>query len=217
MRRPHHHHRRHAAMAASLVDRINVALHGVLVVVSLSIAFSLFDSTLFAWHPLFMSIGYLLFMAEGLISAVRFRHLDGPERVRAIQSHALWQLRAVLCVFIGFVIIYRNKVGRGTWGLARRGSTGVGPRAREVSSRPPAPSAPVHRRRTGTSPCACYCCYCWPLQVLHGKHHFTSTHGKVCRGNRQGVPPGYHPVLQRGAVLLAGSSSVACLFLLGSC
>ena len=43
-------------------------------------------------HPLFMSIGYVLFMSEGLISGIMFRHLDGPPRVRAIWSHALMQV-----------------------------------------------------------------------------------------------------------------------------
>lgn len=61
-----------------------------------------------------MSIGYLLFMTEGLISAIMFRQLDGPERVRAIQSHALLQLRAVLCIAAGFLVIYRNKVKHAT-------------------------------------------------------------------------------------------------------
>ena len=37
--------------------------------ISLSIAFVLFDSSLFGWHPLFMSVGFLLFMTEGLIGA----------------------------------------------------------------------------------------------------------------------------------------------------
>lgn len=40
----------------------------------------------------------------------QFRHLDGPERVRSIQSHALLQLRAVVCIAVGFGVIYRNKV-----------------------------------------------------------------------------------------------------------
>jgi hypothetical protein len=86
-------------------------LHILLVIVSLSIAFRFFDNTLFAWHPVFMSIGYILFMAEGVISSIMFRHLDGPERMKAIWSHALLQLRAVFCIAIGFGVIYRNKVG----------------------------------------------------------------------------------------------------------
>ena len=64
-----------------IVGQLNTLLHISAVLMALSIAFLLFDSTLFAWHPLFMSIGYLLFMTEGLLSAVMFRHLDGTERV----------------------------------------------------------------------------------------------------------------------------------------
>ncbi len=56
------------------------------------------------------SIGYIVFMTEGLIAAIHFRQLDGLERVKAIWSHALLQLRAVICVLIGFGVIYRNKV-----------------------------------------------------------------------------------------------------------
>ncbi len=65
----------------AIVEKLNILLHISVVLVSLSIAFLLFDNSLFSWHPMFMSIGYLLFMTEGLLSAVMFRHLDGPERV----------------------------------------------------------------------------------------------------------------------------------------
>lgn len=97
----------------SLQQKLINVLHVLLLLVSLSIAFCLFDNTLFAWHPVFMSIGYILFMAEGLISAVAFRNVEGQDRVKAIQSHALLQLRAVVCIILGFVVIYRNKVIHG--------------------------------------------------------------------------------------------------------
>jgi cytochrome b-561 domain-containing protein 2 len=58
-----------------------------------------------------MSIGYLVFMSEGLIAAIYFRQIDpSPERVKAIWSHALLQLRAVVCILIGFGVIYANKI-----------------------------------------------------------------------------------------------------------
>lgn len=107
----------HSAAAAgsqpqlpSVVAKLNLLLHASVALVSLSIAFVLFDKSLFSWHPLFMSLGYLLFMTEGLISAVMFRHLDGPERVKAIWGHALMQTRALVCICIGFGVIYQNKV-----------------------------------------------------------------------------------------------------------
>ncbi|KXZ44862.1 hypothetical protein GPECTOR_61g815 [Gonium pectorale] len=56
-----------------------------------------------------MSIGYIVFMTEGLIAAIHLRQIDGPDRVKAIWSHALLQLRALVCILIGFGVIYRNK------------------------------------------------------------------------------------------------------------
>ncbi|GLC46618.1 hypothetical protein PLESTB_001223600 [Pleodorina starrii] len=93
-----------------VLGQLTLALHCTVACVALSIAFVLFDNTLFAWHPAFMSIGYIVFMTEGLIAAIQFRHIDGPERVKAIWSHALLQLRALICVLIGFGVIYRNKI-----------------------------------------------------------------------------------------------------------
>mmetsp|Transcript_30061 Transcript_30061/g.66602 ORF Transcript_30061/g.66602 Transcript_30061/m.66602 type:complete len:240 (+) Transcript_30061:50-769(+) len=93
-----------------IVPKLTMALHVSVILVALSMAFSLFDTKLFGWHPVFMSLGYILFMTEGLISSVMFRQLDGPERVRAIQSHALLQLRAILCIIVGFAVIYWNKI-----------------------------------------------------------------------------------------------------------
>ncbi|EFJ53321.1 hypothetical protein VOLCADRAFT_120257 [Volvox carteri f. nagariensis] len=93
-----------------IIGRLTLALHCTVACVALSIAFVLFDNTLFAWHPAFMSIGYIVFMTEGLIAAIHFRQIDGPERVKAIWSHALLQLRAVICVIIGFGVIYRRKI-----------------------------------------------------------------------------------------------------------
>ncbi|PNH10254.1 hypothetical protein TSOC_003067 [Tetrabaena socialis] len=96
-----------------IVSRLTMTLHVSVVVVSLSIAFTLFDNTLFGWHPALMSIGYIVFMAEGLIAAIHFRHIDGLERVKAIWSHALLQLRALFCILLGFGVVYRNKILHG--------------------------------------------------------------------------------------------------------
>ena len=53
---------------------------------------------------------YRLFMSEGVVSALSLRQLEGPERARAIQGHALLQLRSLVCITLGFCVIYRNKV-----------------------------------------------------------------------------------------------------------
>lgn len=97
----------------AIVSRLNLLLHVSATLVSLSVAFTLYDGTLFGWHPLFMSLGFMLFMTEGLIGSVMFRQLDGPERVQAIWAHALMQGRAFVCILIGFVVIYQNKVRHG--------------------------------------------------------------------------------------------------------
>lgn len=59
-------------------------------------------------------------------SAIMFRHIEGTERVKAIQSHALLQLRAVLCIAIGFGVIYRNKVRGGESAKGLRGRFALG-------------------------------------------------------------------------------------------
>lgn len=57
--------------------------------ISLSIAFILFDSSLFGWHPLFMSVGFLLFMTEGLVGAGTLWERD---REAWVVSHSGGQL-----------------------------------------------------------------------------------------------------------------------------
>lgn len=85
-------------------------LHVCLFLTAASISFLSFNKTLFSWHPFTMSLAYIFFMAEGLITAVQFRSLDGQERVNGIQSHAMMQLRAVILVLIGAGVIIYNKV-----------------------------------------------------------------------------------------------------------
>ncbi len=88
-----------------------VVMHVLLFISSASIAFGTFTNTLFGWHPFTMSLGYLFFMAEGLLSAVAFRHVDaGAERVRGIDAHMAMQLRAVVLICIGAGTIIYNKV-----------------------------------------------------------------------------------------------------------
>lgn len=92
------------------LNQVHAAVHVLVVAVSLTLSFAQFDNSLFAWHPIFMSLGYILFMTEGVLSALSFRSLEGgAERVQAIQGHALLQLRAVVCICLGFGVIFRNK------------------------------------------------------------------------------------------------------------
>ena len=84
-----------------------------------------YGGELFAWHPLFMAVGFLGFMTEGILAAYRFRATDGGVRVQAIQNHGWIQAAATVAVASGFLAIYRNKAS-GRWG------TCAGPRGRVV-------------------------------------------------------------------------------------
>lgn len=81
-----------------------------LAVVAFTVPTVLFDGSLFAWHPLGMTLGYLFFMASGVLSAIRFRSIPpSEERVEAITKHLLLQGCAILFVLGGFFAIYTNK------------------------------------------------------------------------------------------------------------
>jgi hypothetical protein len=69
-----------------------------------------YDRPLFRWHPVFMTLGYTGPMAYGIILALKFRHLEGPRRVPAIQAHALVQLCAACFILAGFWVIWETKV-----------------------------------------------------------------------------------------------------------
>jgi hypothetical protein len=76
------------ARAATLPN----VLHALLALNALSLAFRCFDGTLFGWHPFAMSVGYVFFMAEGLVSAWALRPTVSEERVRGIEAHAFMQV-----------------------------------------------------------------------------------------------------------------------------
>ncbi|KAK9842941.1 hypothetical protein WJX74_004663 [Apatococcus lobatus] len=52
-------------------------------------------------------------MAEGVLTAVKFRPREGSSRIRAIFTHIFWQALALICVAGGFLAIYENKVNLG--------------------------------------------------------------------------------------------------------
>jgi cytochrome b-561 domain containing protein 2 len=89
---------------------LELAVHGTVAVTVATLCASLFDSTLFSYHPTFMSIGFLAAMSEGVLTALKFRQLEGQQRVAAIQRHLYIQLAAALAITAGFYAIYRNKV-----------------------------------------------------------------------------------------------------------
>ncbi len=78
--------------------------------VTFTVCALVFDGSLFSWHPLFMSSGFLGFMTLGVVRSITFRKLDGKARVKAIQIHAFLQALALACMFGGLGCIVQNKV-----------------------------------------------------------------------------------------------------------
>ncbi|KAK9861801.1 hypothetical protein WJX84_007059 [Apatococcus fuscideae] len=118
--------------------------HGLAVALPTCVAVVLFNGTLFSWHPTLMSLGYLSFMVEGVLTAIKFRPREGSSRVRAIFAHIFWQILAIICVAGGFLAIYENKVNLGKphfrsyhakVGLASLLGTAVAPLAGAVAFR----------------------------------------------------------------------------------
>jgi hypothetical protein len=138
----------------------------ILCCVSLIIAVlpGIYAGELFPWHPLFMAVGFLGFMCEGMLGAYRFRSTDGPPRVAAIANHMWVQLAAACCIILGFLAIYYNKV--------RRPGRALGCQHLDALSRA-ARCPSCHQRAHPPRP------RCRRAQALHGKRHFTSLHGKV--------------------------------------
>jgi cytochrome b-561 domain containing protein 2 len=89
---------------------LELAVHGTVAVTVVTLCASLFDSTLFSYHPTLMSVGFLGAMSEGVLTALKFRQLEGQQRMAAIQRHLYIQLAAAAAITAGFYAIYRNKV-----------------------------------------------------------------------------------------------------------
>jgi hypothetical protein len=121
-------------------------------VTAASLAFVTFDGSLFGWHPFSMSLGYIYYMGEGLILAWSFRQQDGMQRVQGIERHAMVQAVAFLLAGLGFATIAYNKVCNSTLPLAV------------------VQHWHLYSTNSRDRPL---------LQVLHGKSHFKTLHGKV--------------------------------------
>jgi hypothetical protein len=80
------------------------------VILTISICLDILDGSLFSWHPVFMSLGFLTLMTQAVLMGWEFRGLDGAARSTAITRHALVQFAACICIGIGFWTIYQNKV-----------------------------------------------------------------------------------------------------------
>ena len=100
---------------------VATALRATYIFSALTLMVSQANTTLFAWHPIFMTAGFLAFMVEGVLTALDFRAREGTPRVRAIQKHATLQMAASACILLGFTAIVANKVPW-TRPLAMRGA-----------------------------------------------------------------------------------------------
>lgn len=78
-----------------------------------SIAAKLLSHTLFSWHPVFISIGYLGFFGQGVLTSFAVREQEGDERSRLLTAHALWQLGGVSFVSLGAWATWVSRVDRG--------------------------------------------------------------------------------------------------------
>lgn len=97
-----------ATVAAMLVPFI----YSLSAAVTFTLCAFVFDGSLFAWHPTFMSVGFLGFMTLGVVRSITFRTLDGKARTKAIQIHAFLQGVASSCMFGGLGCIVQNKVAQ---------------------------------------------------------------------------------------------------------
>jgi len=92
----------------------NASLRVVSAAVVALLTFTLYDASLFSYHPVCMSLAYVLFMTEAVRTAISFRgKLGGEERVRSISRHMYVNVAAVLLAIAGFVAIYKNKIRLG--------------------------------------------------------------------------------------------------------
>lgn len=86
-------------------------LRGLTVLVSVVLTVTLFDATLFSFHPVCMCLSYVLLMTEAVQTALSFRDVvAGDERVKGITRHMVLNLGALVCAVVGFAAIYKNKV-----------------------------------------------------------------------------------------------------------
>ena len=85
-------------------------IHLLVAFLCISTSLDAYNATLFCWHPIMMSLGFLGLMAEGILMAVNLRSVEGGHRVIAIQLHASVQALGIASIAIGFWAIWRNKV-----------------------------------------------------------------------------------------------------------
>eukprot|EP00755_Sulcionema_specki_P017849 Sspe_Gene.65396::Locus_38716_Transcript_1_3_Confidence_0.500_Length_1126::g.65396::m.65396/K08371/CYB561D2; cytochrome b-561 domain containing protein 2 len=63
----------------------------------------------FLYHPILMSLGFLLLMCEAIAQAARATFLQADARLRLLQRHMYLQVAGAACIFAGLYAIYSNK------------------------------------------------------------------------------------------------------------
>eukprot|EP01059_Diplonema_ambulator_P032750 TRINITY_DN6584_c0_g1_i2.p1 TRINITY_DN6584_c0_g1~~TRINITY_DN6584_c0_g1_i2.p1 ORF type:complete len:210 (+),score=41.08 TRINITY_DN6584_c0_g1_i2:589-1218(+) len=63
----------------------------------------------FYWHPVMMTVGYVILMSHGVLTATIAVNTMGDQRLQLLKKHMLVQILANLCVVGGLVAIYQNK------------------------------------------------------------------------------------------------------------
>jgi len=67
-------------------------------------------TSLFSWHPFFMSLGVVFFIAQAiLVFSPSSSLIAAKPRAFKVKTHWILHLCGVACVIIGFIIIYVNK------------------------------------------------------------------------------------------------------------
>ena len=74
------------------------------------LALTLNDITLYTWHPIFMALGFLGLMTEGVLTSMSWHTLEGSARTAVLFRHMWWQIGSVGCVSLGLAAIETNKV-----------------------------------------------------------------------------------------------------------
>lgn len=88
---------------------MELAAHALIVGTVLLTALTVFDGSLFAWHPTLMVLGYLGLLSEASLAALRFRELLGQQRSTAIWQHATLAILGCFSIAAGYAAIYVNK------------------------------------------------------------------------------------------------------------
>ena len=100
---------RECASKVMKVPTMSLWMRGTYTLVAAYVLLYLFDWSLFSWHPLCMTLGYAVLMAEAVRIAVDFRSKEGQERVKRITRHMMVNLGALALITVGFASIYKNK------------------------------------------------------------------------------------------------------------